>query len=750
MTTRRPNRTSQKARKPVPLPKIWRGINLPSRIKTDLWALALMAGGALCLTVLLSDAVGFAGHLLRQAMLFTCGRGSYLLPLLLVVTGYRLVRQPAEPGPGERMLLPVLGTVILTVCALTLIQLNFAGQTFQLSDTVHNQQGGGIIGGVAAWLLLRSFGVVGSYIIIITAVLSAVLLLASRPISQLLAASRSKLGTPRLSLARIMDFLFTEETEEEPVLRTRPARTEPEPGKASPKSLSGSAEALPPAGMAVQTAEKKAAAQEKQEQQSPARPVALSDGRPYRLPPLSLLGSPPAPASSMNDTELNRRIKILEETLDSFGIPARVSEICVGPAITRYEIQPPPGVKVSRIVGLSDDIALSLAAPGVRIEAPVPGKAAVGIEVPNPEITPVHLRDLLESREFTQPASRLTVALGRDIAGTPVVADLGKMPHLLVAGATGSGKSVCINTLIASILFRATPDEVKFLMIDPKMVELATYNGIPHLISPVVTDPKKAAGTLRWAVKEMERRYELFAQHGVRDITRYNQVNQPALPYIIVLIDELADLMMVAPADVEDSICRLAQMARAAGIHLVIATQRPSVDIITGLIKANIPSRISFAVSSQTDSRTILDMGGAEKLLGKGDMLFFPVGAPKPIRVQGAYLSDSDVEALVKYLKEQAQPVYDEQVLQAPPAEDKKAAGEEYEDDLLPQAVKIFIEAGTASISLLQRRLHIGYARAARLVDIMEQKGIVGGFEGSKPRAILMNMEQYRQTFPEN
>lgn len=437
--------------------------------------------------------------------------------------------------------------------------------------------------------------------------------------------------------------------------------------------------------------------------------------------------------------------------MESFGVKAKILQVSRGPAITRYEIQPPPGVKVSRIVSLADDIALSMAASDVRIEAPIPGKAAVGIEVPNKEISMVHLRDLLEAQEFVQSGSKLTIALGKDIAGNPEVADLAKMPHLLIAGATGSGKSVCLNTLIASILFKATPDEVKLLMIDPKMVELATYNGIPHLVNPVVTDSKKAATALRWAVREMERRYEFFAQAGVRDITRYNKLfkkkepggGQP-LPLIVVIIDELADLMMVAPADVEDAVCRLAQMARAAGIHLVVATQRPSVDVITGLIKANIPSRISFAVSSQIDSRTILDMSGAEKLLGKGDMLFNPVGAPKPVRIQGAFLSDREVEDLVNYLKKQAEPIYDEEILSSEPEEE---AMPKIEDGLLPQAVKIFIESGHASISMLQRRLHIGYARAARLIDIMEQRGIVGGYEGSKPRSILMTLEQYNQVF---
>jgi S-DNA-T family DNA segregation ATPase FtsK/SpoIIIE len=486
----------------------------------------------------------------------------------------------------------------------------------------------------------------------------------------------------------------------------------------------------------------------------PAKP--LSDGRIYRLPSVNLLKMPKKTTNEVPDREIVERTRVLETTLANFGILAKVSGISIGPAITRYEIQPPPGIKVSRIISLADDLALSLAAPGVRIEAPIPGKAAVGIEVPNREISPVALRELLEKKEFTASHSKLTVVLGKDITGTTITTDLRKMPHLLVAGATGSGKSVCINTFIASILFKATPDEVKFLMVDPKMVELTNYNGIPHLISPVVTDPKKAAGVLRWAVKEMEQRYEKFAQAGVRDIGRYNKAffnktgeQTPVMPYIVIIIDELSDLMMVAPADVEDSICRLAQMARAAGLHLVIATQRPSVDVITGLIKANIPSRISFAVSSLVDSRTILDMGGAEKLLGRGDMLFCPVGASKPIRIQGAYLSDQEVETLVNYLKEQAQPVYDEEVLKAPPAGTADIDVKDEYDELLPQAVKIFIESRTASISMLQRRLRIGYARAARLVDIMERRGIVGGFEGSKPRSVLMTLEEFHQTFGE-
>ncbi|KUK83696.1 MAG: DNA segregation ATPase FtsK/SpoIIIE, partial [Pelotomaculum thermopropionicum] len=477
----------------------------------------------------------------------------------------------------------------------------------------------------------------------------------------------------------------------------------------------------------------------------------LSENPAYKLPSLSILSRPYRVKNVRFNKDISENIRILEETMESFGVKVKVIQVSRGPAITRYEIQPPSGVKVSRIVSLADDIALSMAAPGVRIEAPIPGKAAVGIEVPNREISKVHLRELLETQEFTGSGSKLTVALGKDIAGNPVVADLAKMHHLLIAGATGSGKSVCLNTLIASILFKAGPDEVKFLIIDPKMVELTTYNGIPHLTSPVITDPKKAAAALRWAVREMESRYELFAAAGVRDIGRYNRLlkkkekdGSRQMPLIVIIIDELADLMIIAPADVEDAVCRLAQMARAAGIHLVVATQRPSVDVITGLIKANIPSRVSFAVSSQIDSRTILDVAGAEKLLGKGDMLFYPVSASKPVRVQGAFLSDREVEDLVNYLKKQAEPVYYDKILAENTREQECL---EMEDELLPRAVHILIEAGHASISMLQRRLHIGYARAARLIDIMEKKGIVGGYEGSKPRAVLMTLEQYDQVF---
>ena len=476
---------------------------------------------------------------------------------------------------------------------------------------------------------------------------------------------------------------------------------------------------------------------------------ALEQG--YVIPPMDLLKMPKVSPHEKDRTRLvENNARLLEDTLNSFGVSAKVVEVSRGPVVTRYELHPAPGVKVSRIVSLADDIALNLAAPSVRIEAPIPGKAAVGIEVPNRDISPVFLREVLESEEFLLHPSKIAVALGKDIAGKNVIADITKMPHLLIAGATGSGKSVCINALIISILYKASPQDVKLIMIDPKMVELNQYNGIPHLLIPVVTDPKKAAGALNWAVQEMTSRYNLFADKGVRDIEGYNMaVEDPEerLPQMLVIIDELADLMMVAPAEVEDAVCRLAQMARAAGIHLVIATQRPSVDVITGLIKANIPSRIAFAVSSQVDSRTILDMGGAEKLLGRGDMLFYPVGTNKPIRVQGSFISAKEVEAVVNYIKQQNDtPVYNPDVLEEIAAEHELTELENH-DELLPEAIEIVIDAGQASISMLQRRLRIGYARAARLIDEMEVRGIVSGFEGSKPRNVLITRDEFERLY---
>lgn len=468
----------------------------------------------------------------------------------------------------------------------------------------------------------------------------------------------------------------------------------------------------------------------------------------YVFPSAELLNSPPAVKGGNDKKELIGNAKILEETLESFGVMAKVVQVSRGPVITSYELQPSPGVKVSKIVNLADDIALNLAAPSVRIEAPIPGKAAVGIEVPNKEMSSVYLREVIESKEFRETDSPLTFALGKNVAGNCVVGDLSMMPHLLIAGATGSGKSVCINSLITSIMYKASPESAKLLLIDPKVVELNTYNGIPHLLIPVVTDAKKAAGALAWAVQEMTKRYKLFADNSVRNIEGYNELMkskkpEAVLPKIVIIIDELADLMMVAANDVEDCICRLAQMARAAGMHLVVATQRPSVDVITGVIKANIPSRISFAVSSQIDSRTILDMAGAEKLLGKGDMLYFPIGASKPVRVQGAFISDKEVERVVGFVKKQSASEYKEEIMDE--IENGGEGDDDDADELLPEAIRIAVDSGHISISMLQRRLRVGYNRAARLIDGLERRGIIGGYEGSKPRQVLISKDEYEQ-----
>jgi S-DNA-T family DNA segregation ATPase FtsK/SpoIIIE len=463
--------------------------------------------------------------------------------------------------------------------------------------------------------------------------------------------------------------------------------------------------------------------------------------RSYTLPDLALLESFPPGKARNGKVDPEEVARNLEKTLASFGVEARVIRWEIGPVVTRYELQPAPGVKVQRITSLQNDIALGLAASSVRLEAPIPGKSAVGVELPNERPGLVHLREILTSEEFLRAQSPLTVAIGKGIAGTPVVADLVAMPHLLIAGATGAGKSVAINSMIASILFRATPEQVRLLMIDPKRVELTNYNGIPHLLSPVVTGPREAAAKLRWAIQEMESRYEVFAAEGVRNIQAFNaQHPDRPLAYILIIIDELADLMMVAPADFEEIICRLAQMTRATGIHLLIATQRPSVDVITGLIKANIPSRVAFSVSSQVDSRTILDHPGAEKLLGRGDMLFAPVGATRPTRVQGAFIGDAETERLVQFWRAQGEPAYVESLMQAGGGE---AAEESSNDDtLLMDAARLVVRAGYASVSLLQRKMRIGYVRAARVVDQLEEKGIVGPSQGSSPRDVLMGIDE--------
>lgn len=481
-----------------------------------------------------------------------------------------------------------------------------------------------------------------------------------------------------------------------------------------------------------------------------------SESENYVFPPINLLSEVKSKDIKSINKELEYTAKKLVDTLRSFGVETKVLDISRGPAVTRYELQPSAGVKISKITNLSDDIALNLATAGVRIEAPIPNKSAVGIEVPNKQISMVGAKEIIESAAFQSANSKLTVALGKDIAGEATVFDISKMPHGLIAGATGSGKSVCINSIIISLLYKSSPDDVKLLLIDPKVVELGIYNGIPHLLVPVVTDPRKASGALGWAVTEMENRYKKFAEYDVRNISGYNKLAEKneeleKMPHIVIIIDELADLMMTAPNEVEDSICRIAQKARAAGMHMIVATQRPSVDVVTGLIKANIPTRIAFAVSSQIDSRTILDVGGAEKLLGKGDMLFYPVGAVKPHRIQGCFVSDEEVENVVNFVKSDHTTEYSEDIMneiERQAAKEKSAKSgmpEDAPDDMdvmLEQAIEVVVEAGQASTSLLQRRLKLGYARAARIIDQMESRGVVGPYAGSKPREVLITKEQ--------
>lgn len=607
--------------------------------------------------------------------------------------------------------------------------------------------GGGYIGGSLAYVLIRLLGKVGAIIFMVFGVMVALVQIIHKPLGEIINITVTVL---KRLWDKVYPLLFEEEVSEpvKPVLKREPviisSHEEPrlpfEEVYLEPDTLSESAAVKEEVKPEVKTEEKKSSLR-----------LVIKPGEEnepeYQKPPLDILSNVSS-ERNIDKKNIKESISVLEETFSNFGIGVKVNQVSCGPSVTRYELSPAPGVKISRIISLADDLQLNLAAPGIRMEAPIPGKSAIGIEVPNGKILSVGLRNLISSPTFTRLNSPLAFALGEDITGNTVVARLNDMPHLLIAGSTGSGKSVCLNSIIMSFLYNTTPSEMKMVFIDPKMVELTVYNGIPHLLTPVVVDPRKASVVLRWMVSEMEKRYKLFAERGVRDIQRYNQSSQEKLPYIVIVIDELADLMMVAPVEVEDSICRLAQMARAAGMHLIVATQRPSVDVVTGVIKANIPSRIAFAVSSQADSRTILDGAGAEKLLGKGDMLFFPVGAVKPYRIQGAYVSDNDIEATVNFIKQQ----YTGHEEQEPPQEleiSMQEAEQDWGDDLFWEAVTVFVDSKKASVSLLQRRLRIGYARAARLVDLMEERGIVSELENNK-REILINNEQLEKLYAKN
>jgi len=760
---------------------------LKATIRNEVIGVFVVGMACLGLVSLYSERTGVVGGQIKHLLTVLAGGGRVYIPIMVGAWGLAYMNQ-RTPRLGAK----VVGAILLWLVFLGLLHLQLPGiENFSRVDIMAEGKlghGGGVVGAGITALLITTIGIPGSYVVLIMGALMGALLITNRSLirglQEVNQAGKDSGHWMNHQMHDFLDVLKTSDKEspgdkesvskadqkaEDKVMKkmnTQPrgrtlaldpdvverplviktledqnelqVETDPPKGQLGFDKIFGSggvhSNKIMPPGKVTST---------------PISRQTKEDGN-FQLPQVSLLGQALKIKNPRLNKDLADNVKILEETLASFGVKIKVTQVTQGPAITRYEAQPAPGVKVSRITNLADDIALSLASADVRIEAPIPGKSVVGIEVPNKEVAMVHFREVLETPQYQGSTSKLTVCLGKDITGNPVIADLTRMPHLLIAGATGSGKSVCINTIINSILFKARPDEVKFLLVDPKRVELANYNGIPHLIAPVVTDPKKAAGALKWIVTEMETRYELFAGAGVRDIVRYNflrtqdrQEDHPPLPYVVVIIDELADLMMVAPGDVEEAICRLAQMARAAGIHLIVATQRPSVDVITGIIKANIPSRIAFGVSSQTDSRTILDMNGAEKLLGRGDMLYYPMGASKPLRVQGCYLGDKEVENVVSFLQHQAKPEYQE----IPDVALGKVKTEDMEDELFYQSAQLFIEGGTASVSLLQRRLRIGYTRAARLMDFLEEKGVVGGYEGSKPREVLMTRGQFELKF---
>jgi S-DNA-T family DNA segregation ATPase FtsK/SpoIIIE len=662
-----------------------------------------------------NEIIGLLGTNLVLGMEKLFGPVSIILPIFLILWAIHMTR--ARSYWSSRMTgITLISCSVLVYCAMYQIP-----RGILVWEAARSGLGGGIIGGLITVVLMKLTGTLGTNLIMGISFLAGWFLILNRSLSDLQEILRKWTQDTLSFLDRLM-FYEEESKPPEPIIvgggAVKPEVTTP------PPPIIDEIQPVP-------------SIEEPPYISPPIRIKANSAD--YNRPPLDLLNAVESDRA-FNKSDIKESIKTLEDTFANFGMKIKVNQVSCGPAVTRYELQPAPGIKVSKILSLTDDLQLSLAARGIRIEAPIPGKSAVGIEVPNEKIAQVGLRNILSSSIFQDSHKTLTFALGEDISGNPVVASLEDMPHLLIAGSTGSGKSVCLNSLILSLLYKSSPEEVRLVLIDPKMVELTVFNGVPHLMAPVVTDPKKAAMVLRWMLSEMEKRYKRFSEEGVRDIYRFNEISPERLPFIVIVIDELADLMMVSPVEVEDAICRLAQMARAAGIHLVVATQRPSVDVVTGIIKANIPSRIAFAVSSQTDSRTILDMGGAEKLLGRGDMLFFPVGATKPIRVQGAYVSDAELERVVEYL--QAQNI--EELPSMLEWETSLESGPELEmeDDLFWEAVRVFVETKKASVSLLQRKLRIGYARAARLVDIMEERGIISEPDVNRKREVLIDEEQ--------
>lgn len=680
---------------------------------------------------------GIIGAYIGAVLFSLVGFSAYIVPALTVTwaIGKFLGKVP------QKFYIKLFGTSVLFVALSAFLAMIGPAQ-----DVVRVHRGG-LLGLFFADIFIRYFGQLGAYIVVITLGLLSILLATELLILPIfLSLARNTFGMLSRIFRKKPAFL-----REVQVRREVRSQREAEAAKTQKPEVKITTEAIRPQPQKTIDIQKIIKKEE-------PKPVPIKIAKrvigDYKLPTLELLDSPPPLEERKIKDDLDANARILEETLSDFGIEVKVAAVERGPVITRYELEPAPGVKITKITGLSDDIALAMKAQSVRIVAPIPGKARVGVEVPNSTSALVYLKEILGTREFQNSQSKLTLALGKDIAGEPVIADLGEMPHLLIAGTTGSGKTVCVNAIITSMLFNATSDELKFLMVDPKMVELAVFNGLPHLLCPVVTESNKVSGALNWVVNEMESRYRLFARLTVRNIEIFNEKKKAGefngqedvpevLPYIVVIIDELADLMLIAAQEVENAITRLSQLSRAVGIHIILATQRPSVDVVTGVIKANFPARISFQVASKVDSRTVLDMNGADKLLGKGDMLFLKPGESKPIRAQGSLVSDREIERVVNFIKEQREPTYDEEILKA---QEKKLHSRTFEkDEMYEEAVRMVLETKQASVSMLQRRLGLGYTRAARLIDTMEADGIVGAYRGSKPREILIeNMEDVK------
>ncbi len=681
---------------------------------------------------------GRVGAYFAYFLYISLGYSAYLLPILCLIWAFSEISVVLS----QKVYFRVIGTIILFISSSSLLSL------INIHNPTASIDYGGLAGFLISSLLYRYFALLGSYIILITLFVLSLHLATEFLLWPLVMVGLKKVRLILQNGVRMLKSKVKTEKKRKSGLEINVAKphtlTKPEDKTIHPKPKKEEIKQEPQPEIFKKP--KKRVSKEK--------PLITTAEKAYQLPPLDLLNLPKSVQDQSIKEDLQSKASLLEETLTDFGIEAKVTRIDKGPVVTRYELQPAAGVKIQKIVSLSNDIALTLKATSVRVIAPIPGKDRVGIEVPNQKTNIVYLREILDSPQYKQSKSKLTLAIGKDVAGEAIVCDLGAMPHLLIAGTTGSGKTVCVNSIIMSLLFNCSPDEVKFIMVDPKMVELAPFNGIAHLLCPVITDYKKVSAALNWTVSEMEKRYETFACEGVRNIEMYNKKmydNNKKVPYIVVIIDELADLMAVAQSEIEGAITRLSQLSRAVGIHMILATQRPSVDVITGVIKANFPTRISFKVSSKVDSRTVLDANGADKLIGRGDMLFLPPGSSKLIRAQGPLVTDEEIERVIDFINKQREPSYNEEILKQ---QEEASRSSSYrlnkEDKMFKDAVRVILETGHASVSILQRRLGLGYTRAARLIDAMEEQGIVGGYRGSKPREILVDREEYLKKMNED